>query len=165
MSGSTAAKDVRSVLVRGAREEARLDGSSTIEAEHVLLALAALEGTATARLLAAAGLNRDGVRAALDREWEQSLAVAGVRVDAGQLPKATPDPTRSPRIGESTVRLLQRAMDAASGLGGGRITAAHMLIGVLDTKLGRVSRALDIAGVDRAALRGLAVESAQRGER
>jgi ATP-dependent Clp protease ATP-binding subunit ClpA len=116
-------------------------------------------------LLAAAGLNRDGVRAALDREWEQSLAVAGVRVDAGQLPTATPDPTRSPRIGESTVRLLQRAMDAASGLGGGRITAAHMLIGVLDTKLGTVSRALDIAGVDRAALRGLAVESAQRGER
>ena len=35
------AKDIRALLVRGAREEARRDGSRTIEAEHVLLALAA----------------------------------------------------------------------------------------------------------------------------
>ena len=158
---STAAKDVRAVLIRGAREEARLDGSATIEAEHVLLALAALDGTATARLLAAAGLGRDAVRELLDREWEQSLAVAGVRIDVGQLPSATPDPSRKPRIGESTVKLLKRAMDASSG----RITAGHLLVGVLDTKLGRVSRVLDLGGVDRAALRAQALQSIADGVR
>lgn len=158
---NTAAKDVRAVLVRGAREEAQSEGSATIEAEHVLLALAALDGTATARLLSEAGLGRDAVRELLDREWQQSLAVAGVRIDVGQLPKATPDPARRPRIGESTVKLLQRAMDASSG----RITAGHMLVGVLDSKLGRVSRVLDLSGVDRAALRGQAMQSIADGAR
>jgi ATP-dependent Clp protease ATP-binding subunit ClpA len=159
---NTAAKDVRSVLVRGARQEAQSDGSSTIEPEHVLLALVALDGTATARLLAAAGLTRDVVRDALNREWEQSLAVAGVRIDVEQLPSATPDPARKPRIGEPTVKLLKRAMDASSELGGGRISAAHILIGVLDTKLGRVSRTLDLLTVDRAALRAEVIASADR---
>ncbi|GAB2599003.1 Clp protease N-terminal domain-containing protein [Kribbella endophytica] len=162
---NTAAKDVRAVLVRGARQEAQHDGSSTIEPEHVLLALAALDGTATARLLAAAGLTRDAVRAALDREWEQSLAVAGVRIDVAQLPSATPDPARKPRIGESTVKLLKRAMEASPELGGGRITAAHMFVGVLDTKLGRISRVLDLLAVDRPALRAEVAASANRGER
>jgi ATP-dependent Clp protease ATP-binding subunit ClpA len=162
---NTAAKDVRAVLVRGARQEAQLDGSPTIEPEHVLLALAELDGTATARLLAAAGLTRDAVRDALDREWEQSLAVAGVRVAVGQLPAATPDPARKPRIGESTVKLLKRAMDVSPELGGGRITAAHLLVGVLDTKLGRVSRVLDLLAVDRPTLRAEVVSSANRRER
>jgi ATP-dependent Clp protease ATP-binding subunit ClpA len=161
---STTTKDVRAVLVRGARREAQLDGSATIEAEHVLLALAALDGTATARLLAEAGLSRDEIRAALDREWEQSLAVAGITVGVAELPTATPDPGRRPRIGESTVRLLKRAMDTASGFGGGRIGAAHMLVGLLDAKLGRVPRALDLAGIDRAALRARAAEAAEQGE-
>jgi ATP-dependent Clp protease ATP-binding subunit ClpA len=159
---SSDAKDVRSVLVRGAREEARLDGSPTIEAEHVLLALAGLEHTETARLLAEAGFTPDGIRAALDREWEQSLAVAGVRIEISHVPRATPEPGRRPRIGESTVRVLKRAMDSVSDLGGGRIGAAHILIGLLDTKLGRVPRAFDLAGVDRAALRDQAVGLADR---
>ena len=161
---STSTKDVRAVLVRGARSEAQLDGSATIEAEHVLLALAALGGTTTARLLAEAGLSRDEIRAALDREWEQSLAVAGITVAVAELPTATPDPDRRPRIGESTVRLLKRAADTASGFGGGRIGAAHMLVGVLDAKLGRVPRALDLAGIDRAALRARAAEAAEQGD-
>ncbi|MGC4941033.1 Clp protease N-terminal domain-containing protein [Kribbella sp. DT2] len=162
---NTAAKDVRAVLVRGAREEAQREGSPTIEPEHVLLALIGLDGTATARLLAAAGLTRTAVREALDREWEQSLAVAGVRIDVGQLPSATPEPGRKPRIGESTVKLLKRSMDASGELSGGRITAAHLLVGVLDTKLGRVSRVLDLLSVDRAPLRAEVVASANRGER
>jgi len=41
--------DVRSILVRSARDEARRDGSRTIEAEHVLLALARRDETAAAR--------------------------------------------------------------------------------------------------------------------
>jgi ATP-dependent Clp protease ATP-binding subunit ClpA len=160
---STKVKDVRSVLVHGARAEAKLDGSAAIEAEHVLLALASLPGSATARLLRDAGLTRDAIRAALDREWEQSLAVAGIALEAGTLPTATPDPSRSPQMGESTKLLLKRAMDNAAQSGGGRIGAANMLVGILDAKLGRVSRALDLAGIDRAALRTQAAEAAEQG--
>jgi len=158
------AKDVRAVLVRYARREAQLDGSSTIEAEHVLLGLAELEGSTTARLLTEAGLSRDEIKAALDREWEQSLAVAGVRIEVDQLPTPSPDPERRPRIGESAMRSLKRAMDTASALGDGRIGAAHMLLGVLDTKLGRVARALDLAGIDRAALRARVALAAEEGD-
>jgi hypothetical protein len=45
-------------------------------------------------LLTEAGLTRDAIRAALDREWERSLAVAGVAVQDAQLPNATSDPHR-----------------------------------------------------------------------
>jgi hypothetical protein len=81
---STKVKDVRLVLVRSAGEEALLDGSESIEAEHVLLALAKLFGSTASRLLTEVGLTRDAIRAALDREWEQSLAVAGVAVQVAQ---------------------------------------------------------------------------------
>ncbi|MDX6251398.1 MAG: hypothetical protein QOF10_4758 [Kribbellaceae bacterium] len=162
---STKVKDVRSVLVHGAREEARLDGSASIEAEHVLLALAALKGSSAARLLGEAGLTRDALRVALDREWEGSLAVAGITVEVAELPAATPDASHNPHIGESTKLLLKRAMECVAATGGGRIGAAHMLVGALDAKLGRVPRALDLAGVDRAALRARAAQAAELGDR
>ncbi len=155
---STKAKDVRAVLVHGGRAEAQLDGSPAVEAEHVLLALAALPDNAVARLLRDAGLSRDAIRAALDREWEQSLAVAGITLEIETLPKATPDPGRSPHIGESTKLVLKRAMDDASKRGGGRIGASNVLVGILDAKLGRVPRALALAGIDRPALRARATE-------
>jgi len=39
-----------------------------------------------------------------------------------------------------------------------------MLLGVLDTKLGRVARALDLAGIDRAALRARVALAAEEGD-
>lgn len=156
---TTKVNDVRAVLIRGARAEAVEDGSTAIEAEHVLLALTELTGTTTARLLAEAGLTRETIRAALDREWEQSLSVAGVTVAVAELPKATPDRSRNPQIGETTKLLLKRAAD---NTGGGRMGAAHLLIGALDTNLGRIPRALDLAGINREALRSQAAEAAAR---
>ena len=44
----------------------------------MLLALAATETTSAARMLAEAGLTEEAIRAALNREWEHSLAVAGI---------------------------------------------------------------------------------------
>ncbi|WBQ06548.1 Clp protease N-terminal domain-containing protein [Kribbella sp. CA-293567] len=156
---TTQANEVREVLIRSARAEAVEDGSVAIEAEHVLLALTKLSGTTTARLLAGAGLTHATLRAALDREWEQSLSVAGVEVSVDELPKATPDPSRNPQIGETTKLLLKRAGATA---GGGRIGAAHLLAGALDTTLGRVPRVLGLAGVDREALRDQASAAAAR---
>ncbi|GAA0957318.1 hypothetical protein GCM10009554_67930 [Kribbella koreensis] len=161
---TTKVNDVRAVVVHGARAEALEDGSPTIEAEHVLLALTELSGTTTARLLADAGLTHDATRAALDREWEQSLATAGVAVSIAELPKATPDLGRNPQIGETAKLLLKRAMVAASTTGGGRIGAAHLLVGALDTTLGRIPRALELAGIDRQGLRDQAYQAAIRSE-
>ena len=150
---STDEKDVRSLLVRAARNEARRDGSRTIEAEHVLLALAATEDTDAARMLTEAGLTENAIRTALENEWEHSLAVAGIAVRIGLLPMATPDNTRDPQIGESTKLLLKRAIDARPASGASRITPLRILVGILDTERGRVARALQVAGVDRVALR------------
>lgn len=162
---STEVKDVRSLLVRAARDEARRDGSRTIEAEHVLLALAATEDTEAARMLTEAGLTETAIRAALDREWEQSLAVTGIAVRIGLLPAATPDQHRDPHIGESTKLLLKRAMDAQPKMGGGRLGPTRILVGILDTERGRVARALQAAGVDRAVLRTKAAEALAAGAR
>jgi ATP-dependent Clp protease ATP-binding subunit ClpA len=159
---ATKVNDVRAVLVRSARLEAVEDGSAAIEAEHVLLALTELTGTTTARLLAEAGLTRETVRAALDREWEESLSVAGVTVAVAELPKATPDRSRSPKIGETTKLLLKRAMDSAAATGGGRIGAAHLLAGALNTNRGRIPRALALAGINREALLTQATDAATR---
>ncbi|GAA3552889.1 Clp protease N-terminal domain-containing protein [Kribbella ginsengisoli] len=161
---TTKVNDVRAVVVHGARAEALEDGSPMIEAEHVLLALTELSGTTIARLLADAGLTHDATRAALDREWEQSLATAGVAVSIAELPKATPDRSRNPQIGETAKLLLKRAMATASTTGGGRIGAAHLLIGALDTTLGRIPRALELAGIDRQGLRDQAYQAAIRSE-
>ncbi|TCC20366.1 Clp protease N-terminal domain-containing protein [Kribbella speibonae] len=158
-------KDVRAILVRAARAEARRDGSRTVEAEHVLLAIAALEDSAAARLLADAGLTESAIRTALNREWEQSLAVAGIAVRMGLLPEATPDRARDPQIGESTKLMLRRAMDAPPKLGGGRFGPMRILVGLLDTDRGRVARTLQAAGVDRAALRTKAAEALAAGTR
>ncbi|NIK56646.1 Clp protease N-terminal domain-containing protein [Kribbella shirazensis] len=154
-------KDVRAILVHAARDEARREGSRTIEAEHVLLALAAFEDSAAARLLADAGLTEDAIRTALEQEWEQSLAVAGVAVRAGLLPEATPDRERDPQIGESTKLMLRRAMDAEPKRA--RFGPMRVLVGLLATDRGRVARALEAAGVDRAALHAKATEALAAG--
>jgi len=65
-------KDARAV-VKQAVEEARLVGSPGIEAEHLLLAIAADYPP-----LVDAGLDHDGVIRALDAEEEHSLAAVGV---------------------------------------------------------------------------------------
>jgi ATP-dependent Clp protease ATP-binding subunit ClpA len=161
---STKTKDVRAVLVEGGRKEAGAEGSVAVEAEHLLLALTKLPGSTAARLLAEAGLDHDGLRAALDREWEQGLATAGVSVRVAELPSATPAPDRSSQFAASAKQALVRAMEHAASTGGGRIGAANMLVGLLDDRLGRVARALDAAGVDRAALRARAHEAAGRGD-
>ena len=158
-------KDVRALLVHGARDEARRDGSRTIEAEHVLLALAATRTTFAARMLAEAGLTEDAIRAALDREWEQGLAVAGIAIRIGLLPMATPDHGRDPHIGESTKLMFKRAMEAPPKIGAGRIGPTRILAGLLDTDRSRVARALQVAGVDRAALRAKAAAALAQGVR
>jgi D-alanyl-D-alanine carboxypeptidase len=65
---------VRTILDRG-RDEAGNDGSPTVEAQHLLLAMAAGPDTTAGQLLSTAGLDHRAIRGALGR---------GVRVQPGR---------------------------------------------------------------------------------
>jgi D-alanyl-D-alanine carboxypeptidase len=147
---SESSRYVKGILER-ARAEARQDGSPAVEAEHLLLAIAAHRETAAQPALAAAGLDRDAIRAALDREFAASLRVAGVELSDFDLPPATADPQRDLDLGTSAKLALERAVRSA-GRGPGRIRPAHLLLGVLEAQAGTVPRTLTLAGVDRAEL-------------
>ncbi|NRQ37396.1 Clp protease [Nonomuraea sp. NN258] len=132
--------------------EARKDGSATVEAHHLLLAVAGYEGTPEQRVLAEAGLDQEGVRAALDREFDRSLAVAGVSRAAFDLPRPSVDSTRHPGMGASAKLALERGF--ASAPRKKDLRPPHVLLGILQSEVGTVPRALELAGVDRAELTG-----------
>src|SRR6266478_5739049 len=96
-------------ILRRAREEATSVGSASVEAEHVLLAIAAHKGTEAQRILATAGLNHAAILEALDREFEESLAGAGVSLSAFGLPPASRRHERAPRWGTSFKLAVHRA--------------------------------------------------------
>jgi ATP-dependent Clp protease ATP-binding subunit ClpA len=147
-------QDVRRVVVRAAEEEALARRSATVEAEHLLLALAADTSDATGRLLAEAGLDHDGLSEALDREEEQSLAAIGVAV--GEYLTTSTAPRRRPRFATSGKQALQRTLTVAVARKDRSIGSAHLLVGLLRADLGTVPRALAAAEVDRVALLGRA---------
>jgi len=143
-------KEARDVAA-GAHEEARAHGSSTVEAEHVLLALARDSGGHAGEVLARAGLDHAAVVEALESEFERTLATVGVSVGALGTPPAVPFAGR-PRFGASATAALERALEVARDRGDRRIESAHILLGVLRAREGTVPRALRGAGVDPAAL-------------
>jgi ATP-dependent Clp protease ATP-binding subunit ClpA len=137
-------------IVRQAEKEAAQDGSPLIGAEHLLLAMTGEHGIEARDVLASAGLDRDTIREALDREFRQSLAAAGVTLPAGGLPAASRDPARRARMAASGKLVLERALKAAAGRG--QIRPGHLLLGVLAAQAGTVPRALALAGVDQGGL-------------
>jgi ATP-dependent Clp protease ATP-binding subunit ClpA len=145
-------REVRAAVLRAIEEQAPALGSPTVEAEHLLLALAADRGRPAGRLLAEVGLDPDGLRAALDHETERSLAAVGVRLADFPLPDAPGAPRRTPKLATSAKTALERAVRVASAHGDRHVAGAHLLLGVMRAELGTVPRALDAAGVDRVAL-------------
>jgi len=134
-----------------AQEIARRVASPTIEAEHILLALAEGRDAATQAILADAGLDPEGVREALERENERSLAAVGVSPHAFDLPPPA-RLVKSPRWAASAKLALERSLKVASARDDRRIEPSHILLGVLEAPVGTVPRALEGAGIDRAGL-------------
>jgi ATP-dependent Clp protease ATP-binding subunit ClpA len=137
-------EDARQV-VKAAETMASGLASPTVEAEHLLLALADCQP-----VLADAGLDHDGVLAALEAERERSLTAVGISASDFDLP---PAPLTRPRFAASGKLALERAVRAASARSDRRIAGGHILLGVLAAEAGTVPRALAIAGVDRQELR------------
>ena len=137
-------------IIEQAGHHAGEDGSATIEAQHLLLAVAAQQGTTAHQVLTSVGLDRQAIREALDREFEHSLRAAGVSAAAFALPRPSGDPEPSARIGASAKLALERGVAAAARKKD--LQPAHLLLGILEARLGTVPRALALAGIDRADL-------------
>lgn len=141
---SAFSKYVRAVLEQAERE-AQSDHSVRIEAQHVLLAIAAQPETTAGQVLRSAGLDRAALREALKRELEYSLSSAGVSVAASALSRADAAPRRATELGESVRHALERGVAAVPR----DPRPAHLLLGILLAPVGTVPRALALAGIDR----------------
>jgi ATP-dependent Clp protease ATP-binding subunit ClpA len=143
---------LKEVIIR-AIDEAIDRGASSVEAEHLLLAISAGHDPA-GRALAEFGLDHDGVDAALRGERERSLRAAGIEPVAEERLVAT---RQSRPVWGSTVREALRRADFKAHRSRGRaererLAVADALVGILRADLGTVPRALAYAGVDRMAL-------------
>jgi ATP-dependent Clp protease ATP-binding subunit ClpA len=143
-------RDARRVAQRS-RDVARERGSRTVEAEHLMLALTEQRAGVAPACLTDAGLDREGILHALDKEAARSLAAAGVTRDAFDLPPPRPSPS-TPRWGASAKLALERTAKAALARGDRDIEGQHVLLGILAAERGTVPRALAAAGVDRVRL-------------
>ncbi|RXZ70923.1 Clp protease N-terminal domain-containing protein [Agromyces albus] len=143
---------LKAVIIRAIDEAARR-GATKVEAEHLLLSIAA-SGDVAAGILADAGLDYAGVEGALRGEREHALRSAGVEPVAEERLRATGN--SRPAWGASIREALKRGNFTArrdrSRAERERLAIADSLIGVLRADLGTVPRALAYAGVDRAAL-------------
>jgi ATP-dependent Clp protease ATP-binding subunit ClpA len=150
---------VHTIIEQGGHE-ARRDGSATIEAHHLLLAVAAQEGTTAHQVLTAVGLDRRAIRAALEREFDHSLSVVGVSRAAFDLPEPSGGAGGSTRIGASARLALERGVAAAARRKD--LQSTHLLLGILEAQAGTVPRALALAGIDRAGLAARARQALTR---
>lgn len=141
-------------IVRLARDEARAQGSSRIEAEHVLLALAVQPDLPAGRLLHDQGLDPEAIREALDLEFARSLGAVGISLHGFALPDTRLAVPGTLPMGRSAKLAWQRGIMARGGRGRDRVRfdSLHLLIGILTAEGGTVARALTMSGVDRHAL-------------
>ncbi|GAA1763297.1 Clp protease N-terminal domain-containing protein [Agromyces humatus] len=140
-------------VITASIEEAIRRGAAKVEAEHLLLSIAA-SGDAAAQALADAGLDYPAIEAALQDERARALRAAGIEPVSDERLHATRN--SRPVWGASIRDALRRGDFKAHRNRGSaereRLAVADALIGVLRADLGTVPRAIEYAGVDRAAL-------------
>jgi ATP-dependent Clp protease ATP-binding subunit ClpA len=150
------AKDTR-LVVEQAQEEARALGAPRIEAEHLLLALAAGH-TPLAAWLAAAGGGHDELVDALHMETAAALDVVGVSLSSFGLPAPVATTTK-PAFGTSAKQALELTLRVALERADRRLLPGHLLLALLRPRFGTVPRVLAFAGVTEEALRLAATAS------
>jgi ATP-dependent Clp protease ATP-binding subunit ClpA len=138
-------------VIMSARYEARAAGSRTIEAEHILLALASQEGDAR-EILESTGLDHDAIRAAIEREFESSLLAVGISLESSSIVSETRRPEGRPRFAQSAKLAVERAAVLTQMRVAPHLEPLHLLLGVLYAKAGTVPRVLATTGVDAADL-------------
>jgi len=132
--------------------EAKRDGAEFIEAEHMLLALAAGPDSEALKLLHEFGLDYERLVAALREERRQTLAFVGMTAPDTKLGEPA-DRDSPPSLGTSAKAAVRRALiGSRRDRRRARMRGTDLLAGILEAEFGTVPRALAIAGIDRAAL-------------
>src|SRR3954451_4298410 len=121
-------------------------GSQTVEAEHMLVCLAAGDDAA-GQALREAGLDPGEVREGIQRDFERVLGREGI--DAGGLDLAARCRRTKPRWGASAKMGLAGAYQEAKRRGDREVTPGHILLGLLKAERGTVPRILEAEGIDR----------------
>jgi ATP-dependent Clp protease ATP-binding subunit ClpA len=152
LDGADLGASLRRVVNRAIDEAARL-GASTVEAEHLLLAISASSDVASG-VLADFGLDHAGVESALRSEREHALRAAGIEPVSDERLRATrrSRPGWGASVREALLRVGDRAHRDRGRAERKRLLVADALLGILRADLGTVPRALAYAGVDRQAL-------------
>lgn len=140
-------------VIRRSEVEARNERAKFVEAEHLLLALAAHSESDAGRLLTACGLDHRRLSSALRDEHRRSLAFAGVKSPSDEQVEAT-ERRGSLALGTSAKAAIKRAMIVSRTDRPRRASLVDMdlLVGILQAELGTVPRALGIVGIDPAAV-------------
>lgn len=144
--------EIGSSVGRQFAAEAKQDGANVIEAEHMLLALAATPDNDAARLLKEFGLDHERLADALNEERRQTLAFVGMKAADAKVGEAT-ELDNGPSLGTSAKMAVRRALiGSRHERRRARLRGTDLLAGILEAEFGTVPRALAIAGIDRAAL-------------
>jgi ATP-dependent Clp protease ATP-binding subunit ClpA len=126
-------------------------GSSSVEAEHLLISLASGKSQA-AYALREVGLEPQEIRDAVQRDFERALLAVGV--DAGGVHIPANCRRTKPRWGASARQGLERARAEAKRRGDRKIGCEHLLRGLLAAEHGTVPRILAAEGISRDELTG-----------
>ena len=135
-------KDGAAVVDDAVDDRAR-PGRDHVEAEHLLLAVDRAATTPAARVLRDAGLDYDGLRAALAAETERSLAAVGVSADALHFSPFVETPAaRPPRpSSRSSARCGSRSRAATSAS-----APSHIVLGASCAPAGTVAARARVRG-------------------
>ena len=145
--------EIGSSITRQFEIEARREGAKLVEAEHMLLALAADADSDAGRLLIESGLDHERLFTALREERRRTLAFAGMSAPEQRVLEAKGLDSSLP-LGTSAKAAVRRALIGSrhERRRRGRLRGMDLLAGILEAELGTVPRALAIAGIDRVAL-------------
>src|SRR3954463_3274046 len=121
-------------------------GSSSVEAEHLLIAIASGNSKA-AYALRDAALEPADLRDALVRDFERVLGTVGI--DASGVDLNANCRRTKPSWGTSAKLSLERAVKEAKRRGDKKIGCEHILRGLLAADHGTVPRMLAAEGIDR----------------
>jgi ATP-dependent Clp protease ATP-binding subunit ClpA len=130
-------------------DEAIARRATSVESEHVLLAILSQPAQHAAKLLEGAGVTHTTFADALDAERERSLATAGIAPLSSASLAATPR-TAPPGWGASIRDVLRNADKPAAKDGRPGALEIELAIAILSASLGTVPRALALARIDRA---------------
>ena len=126
-------------------------GSSSVEAEHLLISIASGNSPA-GHALKNVGLEPHELRDALQRDFERVLNNVGIDASGVDLP-ANCRRTK-PSWGTSAKQGLERALAEAKRRGDRKVGCEHLLRGLLAAEHGTVPRILAAEGIDRDDLTG-----------